>query len=241
MSKTAEVLQSLLQEIEITSKKNTVRVIFDLDSTLFNVAPRFSRIIKDFCADQIMRQKYPMTIQKLELVEVTHHPYYLKEFMQKIGLTDEPKEFYKEVFEYWRERFFRDDYVVFDEPEIGAVEFVNKLYNMNAHIIYLTGRDEPRMKMGTIESLKKWNFPLEPKKADLVLKPLQEMDDAEFKRDHFKIFPENEKIWFFETEPVNIQLVLRDCPHVKIIFFDSVHSGKAPAPEGLITIKSFQH
>jgi len=240
MTHTTDTLNRILQEMQNDlAGKEKVRAVFDLDSTLFNVAPRFSRIIKDFCKDSGMLQKYPQAIARLELAEVTTHPYYLKEFMNKIGLTDQPKEFYKEVFEYWRERFFRDDYVIFDEPEKGAVEFVNRMLELGAHVIYLTGRDEPRMKLGTIESLKKWNFPLEPDRADLVLKPLKEMDDAEFKRDHFKIFPEDEKIWFFENEPVNIHLVLKDCPHVKIIYFDSVHSGKAPAPEGLPTIQHF--
>ena len=241
MTQTIVTLENIVKEIDIEVERGTLtRAVFDLDSTLFNVAPRFSRIIKEFCSDNVMRNKYPKATEVLSRVEVTHHPYYLKDFMMDIGLNNEPQTFYKEIFEYWRSRFFHDDYVVYDEPEIGAVDFVQSLYEKGVHIIYLTGRDEPRMKLGTLESLQKWNFPVEKERADLVLKPYKELDDAEFKRDHFSIFPPDEKIWFFENEPVNIHLVLKDCPNVKVIYFDSVHSGKAPAPEGLPTITHFK-
>jgi hypothetical protein len=241
MAQSAEVLSRILINIDKEIEKGSAtRAVFDLDSTLFNVAPRFSKIIEEFCTDRSMCQKYPKATEKLSQVKVTHHPYYLKQFMVDIGLSEEPKEFYKEIFEYWQTRFFHDKYVVYDEPEIGAVDFVQSLHQRGVHIIYLTGRDEPRMKIGTLESLKKWEFPVEVNKAELYLKPYKELDDAEFKRDHFNIFPPDEKIWFFENEPVNIHLVLKDCPHVNIIYFDSVHSGKAPAPEGLPTITHFK-
>lgn len=240
MAQTQIVLNKVIDEIQTDLlQKQKVRVVFDLDSTLFNVAPRFSRIIKDFCHESTMQKKYPKAIEKLSQVEIQSHPYYLKTFMKQIGLEDQSPDFYKEVFEYWKTRFFHNDYVIFDEPEQGAVEFVRYLYQKNVHIIYLTGRDEPRMKKGTLESLKKWNFPLDHSTAELILKPTPELEDSVFKRDYLKIFPQNEDVWFFENEPVNIHLVSQDCPHVKIIFFDSVHSGKAPAPKELPTIQHF--
>lgn len=240
MTHTLETLHRIFMEIKEERKKDApLRAVFDLDSTLFNVAPRFSKIIQEFCVDNSMCQKYPEAISVLSQVQVTQHPYHLKQFMSDIGLDNETQEFYKEIFEFWRTRFFHDNYVIYDHPEDGAVEFVKRLFDMGVHIIYLTGRDEPRMKLGTLQSLEKWDFPLETDRADLVLKPYKELDDAEFKRDHFNIFPRDEKIWFFENEPVNIHLVIKDCPHVKIIYFDSVHSGKAPAPEGLPTIRNF--
>ena len=241
MTQTIETLNKILKDIDREIEKGSLtRAVFDLDSTLFNVAPRFSRIIQEFCSDESMRQKYAKAIEVLSQVQVTAHPYYLKQFMLDIGLDQEPQSFYKEIFEYWRSRFFHDKYVIFDVPEIGAVDFVRRLYDRGVHIIYLTGRDEPRMKIGTLESLNQWNFPVAQDRAELVLKPYKELEDAEFKRDHFKIFPADEKIWFFENEPVNIHLVLKDCPNVNVIYFDSVHSGKAPAPEGLPTITHFK-
>lgn len=241
MTQTIETLKKILQDIDEETKKGSLtRAVFDLDSTLFNVAPRFSKIIQEFCLDNDMRHKYSRAVEVLSQVQITAHPYYLKQFMSDIGLNHEPPEFYKEIFEYWRSRFFHDNYVIFDVPEIGAVDFVRRLYERGVHIIYLTGRDEPRMKVGTLECLQKWNFPVAQDRADLILKPYKEIDDAEFKRDHFKIFPQEEKIWFFENEPVNIHLVRQDCPHVNVVYFDSVHSGKAPPPEGLPIINHFK-
>ena len=241
MTQTIETLRQILNSIDREIEKGSVtRAVFDLDSTLFNVAPRFTKIIEEFCNDSVLRQKYSKAVEVLSRVQITAHPYYLKQFMMDIGLDQEPQDFYKEIFEYWRSRFFSDNYVIFDVPEIGAVDFVRRLYDRGVHIIYLTGRDEPRMKTGTIESLQKWNFPVATSRADLVLKPYKELDDAEFKRDHFSIFPHDEKVWFFENEPVNIHLVLKDCPNVNVVYFDSVHSGKAPPPEGLLTINHFK-
>mgnify|MGYP003611384216 CR=1 FL=1 len=75
------------------------------------------------------------------------------------------------------------------------------------------------MGLGSVEVLKKWNFPLHSR-AQLVLKPEKGMDDARFKSDWFAQVPPNayQKIWFFE----------------------STHSGKAPSPQHLPTLTHFQ-
>src|SRR5262249_8146017 len=129
-----------------------------------------------------------------------------------------------------------------DTPHEGAVEYVNQLHKLGAKIVYLTGRDVHRMETGSLASLKKWNFPTDPPNAALVLKPHKDHDDAEFKRDHFnQIENKQHPIWFFENEPHNIQLLLKDSPHVKIVYYDSVHSGKSEPPVGLPVIKDFKY
>jgi hypothetical protein len=118
----------------------------------------------------------------------------------------------------------------YDGPYEGAIAFVSELYQLGATIIYLTGRDVARMGRGTEESLAQWNFPL-GKRVHLALKPDKEMDDAEFKRDYLMSLPrENSEIWFYENEPVNIELVLREVNHVRVVYFDSVHMEKAEPP-----------
>ncbi len=241
MTQTEQVLQNVLQEIQKTlAKQGTVRAVFDLDSTLFDVRPRIIRIIKEFCVDNSMRLKYPNATQILSNIKELSHSYYIKDHMYELGLQNEPDQFFKDIYSYWKIRFFHNDYVIHDEPVQGAVEFVQKLHQLGVHIEYLTGRDIPRMQLGTIESLKKWNFPIHTALAELVLKPHFSMDDAEFKRDHFQSADPNTEIWFFENEPVNIQLILKDCPKVKCIFFDSVHMGQAEEPRHLPTIQHFK-
>lgn len=241
MTQTGQVLQNVLQEVQKTLLlKGSVRAVFDLDSTLFDVRPRIIKIIKEFCIDRSMSAKYPSATNKLSEIKELSHSYYIKDHMYELGLQNEPEHFFKDIYAYWKARFFHNDYVIHDEPVDGAVEYVQKLHQMGVHIVYLTGRDIPRMQMGTIESLKKWNFPINTDLAELVLKPHFSLDDAEFKRDHFQTLDPKTEIWFFENEPVNIQLVLKDCPKVNCIFFDSVHMGQAEEPRHLPTIQHFK-
>ncbi|MCB0394618.1 MAG: HAD family hydrolase, partial [Bdellovibrionales bacterium] len=110
------------------------------------------------------------------------------------------------------------------------------------HLIYLTGRDTIRMQRGTLESLKIHGFPTPENGARLVMKPVADMDDARFKSDYFSNQHNGgERIWFFENEPVNINLVHQEHPHIQIVYFDSVHSGKGEEPNLRIPrIKSFE-
>ncbi len=241
MPQSSQVLQKILtQSKHAIENGKTVKAYFDLDSTLFDVTPRVQRILEVFCEDNSMRLKYPQAIDILKTVQLETHPYYLKDLMLKIGLKNEEPHFYKEIFQFWKVRFFHDDYVVFDKAEKGAVEFVNRLYEMGVHIVYLTGRDIARMQKGTLESLKKAGFPIDAPNVELILKPHMDMEDAPFKMERFLLEDHSHQIWFFENEPVNIHLVLEKTPHVDVIYFDSVHSQKAEEPPAHIPrIKHF--
>jgi hypothetical protein len=66
------------------------------------------------------------------------------------------------------------------------------------------------------------------------LKPQKGLNDAKFKSDWFADLPSEKygKIWFFENEPVNVNLVKLQHQHVEIVFLDSTHSGKEqPHPD----------
>lgn len=241
MPQTQEVLTRVLrQSQEALAEGKVVKAYFDLDSTLFDVTPRVQRILELFCTDSAMQLKHPKPIATLKTLKLENHPYYIKDLMHQIGLINEDPTFYKEIFEFWKERFFHDDLMAFDRPEKGAVEFVNHLLDMGAEILYLTGRDVPRMYRGTLLSLKKAGFPVEVENTELILKPHQHMDDALFKMEKFAALDNNYKVWFFENEPVNIHLVLEKCPHVDVIYFHSIHSGKAEEPFHLPTIRHFE-
>lgn len=242
MTQTEQTLKNILYEIDIKLSQNgTVLAVFDLDSTLFDVRPRILKIFKEFSELPEMISKYPVATQKLRGLKNLSHSYYIRDYIQEIGLQNESPQFFKEIYEYWRFRFFHNDYVMHDTPVPGAVDFVQKLLDRGVFISYLTGRDIPRMEFGTIESLKKWEFPLQPPQAELALKPHSSLEDSQFKRDYLLNVRSktNHDIWFFENEPVNLQVVLRDCPHVSCVFFDSVHMGKAEEPRHLPTIQSF--
>ncbi len=226
----------------VESKKNgvTPKIYFDLDSTLFDVKPRVKRIISEFGHLESTLAKFPVAAKILRKIEQVAESYHIRDHLKHFGLEEESHELHKDLLHYWNHKFFHSEYLLEDVPYKGAVEYVNRLFGAGAEIVYLTGRDTERMKQGSFESLKKWKFPIDSQNAKLVLKPNKELDDAEFKRDHFlTVHLAGQPIWFFENEPHNIHLILRDCPYVKIIYFESVHSGKSDPPLGLPTIKNF--
>lgn len=237
-----DILQQILQRIQNPPKGGLSRLaVFDLDSTLFDVSPRLQRVLEDFAKDPSHQKMFPEVISFFQGIQTHQTDWGVSHALKRAGLEQASPKFQETLRDFWRRTFFSNEYLHHDVPFEGAVEFVNALSASGVEIIYLTGRDEHRMGLGSPEVLRKWNFPLDGKKDHLVLKPHRGMDDAEFKRDWFVDLNKAnyEVIWFFENEPVNIHLIRDDVPEIDIIFFDSTHSGRAPEPENLPRIKHF--
>jgi hypothetical protein len=149
--------------------------------------------------------------------------------------------FFHALHSYWADGFFANDYLHHDEPLPGAVSFVQELHQLGAGIMYLTGRDVPRMWKGTAASLKQHGFPIDLPGVELVLKPDQALDDARFKVEIVRSAEERyERIWLFENEPVNLNLMSRECPEVGLVFIDSTHSGRENVDPVLDNINHFE-
>ena len=114
------------------------------------------------------------------------------------------------------------------------------LHVAGAQIIYLTGRDQVRMLQGTEKSLRQWQFPMNPPRVELMLKPRPEDRDSLFKLEVMRdIAARHKRVWFFENEPVNINLVLQELPSVEVVFLDTTHSRREEPPPHLHRIKDF--
>jgi hypothetical protein len=70
------------------------------------------------------------------------------------------------------------------------------------------------------------------------MKPGAALKDEEYKTKALKglLSPDHET-FFFENEPLIIHHVREHLPEVKVIFMESVHSGKAHPPTDLPTLK----
>lgn len=226
--------QSLMEAKSIRQKQGKSLAVFDLDSTLFDVSPRLLRILHDFARLESTKKNFPEASQLMMGIEMKKSDWGIRNALLRAGLDHQHPDFHAHLKTFWEESFFSNHYLQYDLPYEGAVDFVNKIAQAGAEIVYLTGRDVARMGTGSSEILKKWGFPVEPC-AQLVLKPKKGMDDARFKSDWFLAVPKKnyQKIWFYENEPVNIHLVRAEHPEVDIVFFESTHSGKAEAPHDL--------
>jgi hypothetical protein len=242
MTHPAQYLERILTEIaDFEAQGHQALAVFDLDSTLFDVSPRLKKILHDFALEPGNQALFPEACGILSKAETYRTDWGIKNAVVRAGLDRHHPEFHQALKDFWFKNFFSNEYLEYDIPYEGAVEYVQKLLKTGADIAYLTGRDVHRMGQGSRDVLLKWKFPLDDKRSTLVLKPKKGMDDAEFKSDWVRDIPTGryQKIWFFENEPVNVNLVRQRHPNVEIVFFESTHSGKAEAPTDLPRILNF--
>jgi hypothetical protein len=238
----AQLLRQILVKIaEATRSEQKSLVVFDLDSTLFDVSPRLQQIIHDFAHLAENHTLFPELIEILKTVRTHRQDWGLQKALQRAGIHHLPESCQQALKEFWLTSFYSNPYLHFDQPFDGAVEFAQAVQKEGAEIVYLSGRDQPRMDVGTREVLFKWGFPLEDNIASLALKPAAHLNDAEFKKDWFLNLPEKKysKIWFFENEPLNVNVIRQHLPQVDIVFFDSTHCGEAEPPMDLPKISHF--
>ncbi len=237
--------KNLLEQIRnralsISQQKQSSLAVFDLDSTLFDVGPRLERILSEFAGVPENQKLFPEQVQHFKNLHIERRDWGVRDTLIRAGLDGHHPEFHDALKAFWRKNFFSNDYLKYDVPYAGAVDYVQSLAAAGSDIIYLTGRDVERMGEGSEAVLKTWNLPLN-EKANLVLKPHRSMDDAKFKKDWFHGLPSGKysKIWFFENEPVNIRLIQESDLDIEMIFFDSTHSGLAQVPENIPAIMHF--
>ena len=137
---------------EYAAQSMRTLAVFDLDSTLFNVSTRTQKILSEFA------EKHQ--IERLKGIQVKHEDWGIKEAVLRAGFSMEHDiEILKQLRDFWSERFFTSEYLHYDVPYLGAISFVQDLAETGCEIKYLTGRDNSRMRKGTIEVLQKWGFP----------------------------------------------------------------------------------
>jgi FMN phosphatase YigB (HAD superfamily) len=221
--------------VETHAASSKVAVIFDLDSTLFSVSPRTQTILRELSKDVNFRERYAANAAILEAIEVLPTDWGIREVLVRQKL-EWSSAFAEEVRLYWRKHFFSSPLLDHDEIYPLADEYVRHLKELGADIMYLTGRNESAMKIGTLRVLKRFGFPLDSE-TFLMMKPSDVETDESFKTTVLKeIAPHYDHVWFFENEPVIIQDVRRELPMVRIVWVDSTHARRAEPPRDLPTI-----
>lgn len=220
-------LKSALQTVR--QSHHPVAVVFDLDSTLFCVKWRTEGIIKDAVRNPDFTESFPGMAERFQKVQVHERDWALKNIFKRQGL-DPNTPACKEIQKFWNKNFFQNDYLHLDRPYKGSVEYVNLLHKNGGHVFYLTGRNKPNMGKGTVQSLKKWNFPL-TSENHLILKPDPAFEDSIYKLEELEKLKKNfQTILFFENEPVILHLVHEHLPDIQMFWIDSAHSGKRSGP-----------
>lgn len=217
-------------------------ILLDLDSTLYEVGPRTLAIIKEWNSSP----GTPLNIQsKLNEVDLKHIGYSLADMAQNLGLHlshPDTEHALQELKPFWWDRFFSNNYLPHDRPYPGAVEYTQKLFSMGAHLVYLTGREQSKMEVQTIDNLRRDNFPWCEKNTTLVMKPSGAVLDVAHKQ-NIKPFIDKTGTLLasFENEPVNLVALSKVFPDAMHIFMDTVYSDYPSEPgKNIFRIKSFK-
>ncbi len=239
----SDVLKKILLDAkEALDSDERFLAIFDLDSTLYDVKERQRKILQQFADNSEFVAKWPEQSARLRTVDLHSKDFGIREALKRVGFSlDTDNDFLTDVMKYWELWFFHNDFLKHDEPMPGAVEFVRAIEALDADIMYLTGRDVPRMLDGTRKSLAAIGFPIEGDHIQIYLKPEKSLEDAEFKSSVIKKIARGyHKVWLFENEPVILNAVSKTSPDVKMVFLDTCHSGREALREKLDTIPHFE-
>jgi phosphoglycolate phosphatase-like HAD superfamily hydrolase len=219
-------------------------VLLDLDSTLYEVQPRSLQILKEWLqtdeASEFPRVKEALTGQ----LSLAHIGYSLRDTFSSLGLSldwADARSACDAAKRFWGERFFTDDYLKYDRPYPGAVEFTRKLYALGSEIVYLTGRDDPGMGEGTKKNLIRDGFPWDIDRTHLLMKPNTYLSDVEYKRGAADYIRKHGSLLAsFENEPRNLVALYEVFPDAMHVFVDTVCSEHpAEACRGLYRIRGF--
>jgi hypothetical protein len=204
-------------------------VLLDLDSTLYEVGPRTLRILRDGLRE--LGDQAPQTV-RAAFESLQTPDYSLEDTWRKLGLCLQSEELGAtrgQLQAHWRKAFFSNDYLHNDVAYPGAVSFTQALHDLGAELIYLTGRDEPAMREGTLQCLERDGFPL-GERTHLRMKASRELDDVEHKLAAAMAFArQGAVVASLENEPRNFVALFEAFPDALHVFVDTVCSDKPAA------------
>lgn len=215
--------------------QDRVSVVFDLDCTLLDNAPREARIMREFGELRgilLLAHCQPEHIQSWSFVKS----------MMACGMPEvQAKVLEPDLRMFWRERFFTNEYCLEDVPYPGAVPFVQAIHQSGAHVLYCTGRPTQEMGDGTLTSLSECGFPVpNGNTVCLLTKPVFDMSDDEWKA---QVIAEVRKhplvLAAFDNEPEHIIGYAEAFPGAIAVFVDTFHSGRRAPDPSLPSIKHF--
>ena len=231
-----EVLEGVIQTVReqcrarIRQGGKPVQVVFDLDSTIFDVKPRTLRLLKEFARTSEAVKISEEIVRWCTGLQAHQLLYTLEESARanKVPGTEETvRAFMKQAFLFWRDRFFTHPFLATDHATPGAVDFVSRVVDEGATAIYLTGRDWPGMGRGTRTMLEHCGFPMDVNHSRLLMKPNAGLDDSEFKDEALRqLRSEGHVVALFDNEPANFHVFEKNFPDAWLVFYYSNFSQK---------------
>jgi len=223
-----DLLESLIARSAERVHGRAPLVVFDLDGTLLDNRPRVVAILHELA--EHWRETHPEASAAVRQAKDEDIHYGLVENLKHLGVHD--PELQQLGQRFWFERFFVDEYLRHDVALAGAVSFAQRCYEAGANLMYLTGRDTPKMALGTFASLRDRGFPIGTVGTSLVTKPAFDIPDDRFKREAGPLLDRvGPVLAVFDNEPGNCNALLECHPSCASVLLDTHH---APNPPDLL-------
>lgn len=237
----SEVVQKILDHPSRMSKRKAA-VIFDLDSTLYNVQPRTFEIIREW-RESSQSKSYGMLREIAMQLSPDDIQYSLKDTFEakarQLNYEIHPADT-RGLRAFWTDRFFTSEYLKFDHLYPGALEAVKQIYDLDLQVIYLTGRESLAMEIGTRNRLMSDGFPMNEEATRMLLRTDLEGGDLDHKVNALRDL-EEPVLCSIENEPANLVAMKAVCPEAIHVLKDTVCSDKAaPVSSGVFLMKSFK-
>lgn len=203
-------------------------VVFDLDGTLMDNRPRTALILREL--GDAWAPSYPQLAATLRHVRSEDLAYLIGDSLVKLGIAERGTALYGEGEGFWKARFFTDEYLRHDIEVAGAARFAHACYERGANLVYFTGRDLPKMSLGSFQSLRDLGFPIGVPGTELVLKPDFDTPDELYKRTWGpRLGRAGKVVAVFDNEPANCNNLLEIYEGCDSVFIDTQHFPGAPA------------
>jgi len=220
-----DLLGAILNKAARRSALGAPVVVFDLDGTIMDNRPRVVAILHELA--EVWQDKHPEASSALLGLDIEGVAYGVVETMKRAGV--EGRALHEEGFAFWRQRFFADPHIRHDTEVLGARDFVNACYDAGAVVVYLTGRDLPKMALGSFASLRDLGFPIGVVGTELVTKPAFETPDHVFKKGVAPSLARlGEVVAVFDNEAANCNLLLEAYPECTAVFLDTQYAPDPP-------------
>jgi beta-phosphoglucomutase-like phosphatase (HAD superfamily) len=211
-------------------------VIFGLDGVLFDTRPRTLRILREYADDVAF--DYPDVAEGLRSLDLSQVHSLLSNTLREGGVTK--ADFVRDVTNFWHERYYADDYVVHDEPNAGAADYVRTLRDVGCCVAYLSRRDVPGMLLGTVAALRDHAFPVASPGVQLALKPDATLSDDAFGRQAIPQFAQTgDVLAFFGCEVSSAELARASFPGADIALVE-ISGAAQQATEELPVLRDFR-
>lgn len=206
--------------------------VIDLDGVLFDTRTRQVRIIQMFAKQN--QDEQLATIHKSHFFDWS-----LTKTLTNLGIPrEEAAKRAAALRPFWEQHFFSPEAVLWDEALPGAADWVSRIQDSGALVVYLTGRTE-NIRTQTMEALQAHRFPWVG--CQLFMKPHADMVDHQFKERALEQISGLGRVALgIDNEPIQINHLADRFPDAFTIWMCTDHSPRpVKAKESIHRIHGF--